>query len=299
MQVSSAGPTAMWVLWFFWLLFTDLEQYTRMNDIDTKARTYARAVAREEGEPKEPDLESVEQQVVKFLNNKGISVANEDIEACSAAQLDVCGRPPMNPRIVGALMHPMEPGMAGQHPCWRKPFMWRISHQQPVGSECSALRQWLVASELIVYIGRKTQSGSNPYEISRSISQIFTHPNYGLPSMYNNDISLLKMASTVNFTTTSDCVFARLRSTLNAGSNVWTTGWGTTHLQCTLEFPIRRLDKEPYHREPAARQLHLLWHRRDLSVTCAPPTQLQHLLPNRQPPQQPHVSSVPWDGRVG
>lgn len=64
----------------------DLEQYTRINDIiisglEIKPRTYARAAA-PEGEPTEPDLESVEQQALRFLNSKGISVSNEDIEAC-------------------------------------------------------------------------------------------------------------------------------------------------------------------------------------------------------------------------
>ncbi|KAK7880596.1 hypothetical protein WMY93_032761, partial [Mugilogobius chulae] len=64
----------------------DLEQYTRLNDLiitglDVKPRTYARAVV-PDVEPNEKDLESVEQQVVRFMQNKGIALDSRDIEAC-------------------------------------------------------------------------------------------------------------------------------------------------------------------------------------------------------------------------
>ena len=64
----------------------DLEQYTRLNDIivsglETKPRSYARA-ARAVGEPTEPDLDSLELQVVNFFDSKGIKVDSRDIEAC-------------------------------------------------------------------------------------------------------------------------------------------------------------------------------------------------------------------------
>ncbi|KAL7401915.1 hypothetical protein ABVT39_006536 [Epinephelus coioides] len=66
----------------------DLEQYTRMNDIivsglETRPWSYARAVAgADEGEPTEPDMGSVEQQVTAFFHSKGISIDSTDIEAC-------------------------------------------------------------------------------------------------------------------------------------------------------------------------------------------------------------------------
>lgn len=64
----------------------DLEQYTRMNDLiitglEIKPRTYARAAAAAR-EPSEEDLVSVEQQVIQFMQSKGITLDNKDIEAC-------------------------------------------------------------------------------------------------------------------------------------------------------------------------------------------------------------------------
>lgn len=66
----------------------DLEQYSRINDVvvsgmQTKPRTYARAVSTAaSSELTEPDQDSIEQQVTAFFNSKGISVNNNDIEAC-------------------------------------------------------------------------------------------------------------------------------------------------------------------------------------------------------------------------
>lgn len=64
----------------------DLEQYSRLNDImvsglETKPRSYARAV-RPDGEPTEPDLDSLELQVANFFDSKGIKLDSRDIEAC-------------------------------------------------------------------------------------------------------------------------------------------------------------------------------------------------------------------------
>lgn len=64
----------------------DLEQYTRINDLiisglETRPRSYARAVAATV-EPTEADFDSIEQQVITFLDSKGIAVNSCDIEAC-------------------------------------------------------------------------------------------------------------------------------------------------------------------------------------------------------------------------
>jgi len=66
----------------------DLEQYTRINDVvitglRIKPRSYARAVTPDNvGEPREQDVSSVEQQVVTFLQSKGIEMGCDHIEAC-------------------------------------------------------------------------------------------------------------------------------------------------------------------------------------------------------------------------
>ena len=70
----------------------DLEQYSRMNDLiisglRTKHRSYARAAAASEDtaagrqgtDASEDDCESLEQQVLCFLESKGISVDSGDI----------------------------------------------------------------------------------------------------------------------------------------------------------------------------------------------------------------------------
>ncbi|KAL7382808.1 hypothetical protein ABVT39_027930 [Epinephelus coioides] len=64
----------------------DLEQYSRMNDLiisglDIKPRSYARAASRE-GEVTEADQDSLEQQVIVFLDSKGITLDRNDIKAC-------------------------------------------------------------------------------------------------------------------------------------------------------------------------------------------------------------------------
>lgn len=68
----------------------DLEQYSRVNDIiiqglETKHRTYARAVTtdRNEGEdaPVE-ELETLEQQILKFFESKDMAILSSHIEAC-------------------------------------------------------------------------------------------------------------------------------------------------------------------------------------------------------------------------
>lgn len=66
----------------------NLEQYTRMNDIiitglDTKARSYARAVATNNGEePGDLDVSSMEQQMAAYLQTRDIELDRGNIEAC-------------------------------------------------------------------------------------------------------------------------------------------------------------------------------------------------------------------------
>ena len=68
----------------------EIEQYTRMNDIiinglKTRHKSYARAVTSDgavSSEPTEEEAETLENQVIGFLREKGITVASSDIEAC-------------------------------------------------------------------------------------------------------------------------------------------------------------------------------------------------------------------------
>lgn len=68
---------------------SDLVKYTRMNDVivtglPTRPQSFAAAVKSgvEGPEHSEKDLDTVEQQVAEFLQNKGISMNKDNTEAC-------------------------------------------------------------------------------------------------------------------------------------------------------------------------------------------------------------------------
>ena len=81
-------------------------------------------------------------------------------------------------------------------------------------------------TNLIVYLGRETQDSVNTNEVSRSVTQIINHPDYNADTN-DNDISLLQLASSVDFTNYIRPVcLAAAGSVFAAGTNTWVTGWG-------------------------------------------------------------------------
>lgn len=81
-------------------------------------------------------------------------------------------------------------------------------------------------SGLIVSLGRQTQEGSNPNEVSRQVTQIINHPDYN-SATNDNDICLLKLSSPVTFTKyILPVCLAAPDSTLHSGIDSWVTGWG-------------------------------------------------------------------------
>lgn len=81
-------------------------------------------------------------------------------------------------------------------------------------------------TDTVMYFGRLSQSGSNPYETFRIASRIINHPNYD-ESTIDNDIALIQLSSSVTF---SDYIrpvcLAAANSTFAAGTESWVTGWG-------------------------------------------------------------------------
>ncbi len=79
---------------------------------------------------------------------------------------------------------------------------------------------------LLVYLGRQSQEGSNPNEVTRTVTQIISHPDYN-PTTINNDIALLKLSSSVTFTQfiLPVCLAATDSAFFN-GTDSWVTGWG-------------------------------------------------------------------------
>ncbi|XP_072299925.1 polyserase-2-like [Eucyclogobius newberryi] len=157
----------------------------------------------------------------------------------SVAQLSVCGKPPLNTRIVGG-----EDAPTGAWP-------WQVSIHRGGGHICGGSlinNEWVlsaahcfqrcVKAKYTVFLGRKSQEGSNPNEVSRSVTLVINHPDYNNPVANDNDVALLKMASAVTFTDYIQPVcLAASGSALYAGTNTWVTGWGDIGSRVSLPSP--------------------------------------------------------------
>ncbi|KAG5277729.1 hypothetical protein AALO_G00090750 [Alosa alosa] len=149
-------------------------------------------------------------------------------------QLEVCGRAPLNTRIVGGQDAP-----AGNWP-------WQASLHFVLSGVLSSLLcggslindQWVLSaascfssvssSDLEMYLGRQNQEGSNPNEVKRTVSRIITHPSFN-PVTRDNDIALLRLSAPVTFTNfISPVCLAASGSVFLNGVDSWVTGWGDT-----------------------------------------------------------------------
>ncbi|CAL8301593.1 unnamed protein product [Merluccius merluccius] len=141
----------------------------------------------------------------------------------------VCGTAPLNNRIVGGDDAP--PGT----------WPWQVSLGRPRHFCGGSLinNEWVLTAAhcfqgsgettvgLLVYLGRDNLQGSNPNEVIRRVSQIINHSGYNSETS-NNDISLLRMSSTVEFNDYIRPVcLAAAASMFSAGTDTWVTGWGT------------------------------------------------------------------------
>ncbi|KAJ3601657.1 hypothetical protein NHX12_032625 [Muraenolepis orangiensis] len=100
-----------------------------------------------------------------------------------------------------------------------------------------ALQQQNTVTGLTVLLGRQSQEGSNPNEVSRTVAQISCHPDYN-SSPNDNDICLLKLSSPVTFTNFIRPVcLAAEDSVFQAGTINWVTGWGTIGSGVPLPSP--------------------------------------------------------------
>ncbi|XP_051994786.1 trypsin-like [Xyrauchen texanus] len=149
--------------------------------------------------------------------------------ACALCQLDVCGQAPLKSKIVGG-----QSAVAGSWP-WQASIQ-RISSGSHFCGGSLINKDWVLsaahcfqtipASNIKIYLGRQFQRGSNPNEVSRTVSKVINHPNYGSTTQ-NNDIALLRLSSSVTFTEFIQPVcLASSGSTIAAGTKSWITGWG-------------------------------------------------------------------------
>ncbi|KAF4115225.1 trypsin-2-like [Onychostoma macrolepis] len=163
--------------------------------------------------------------------NTALSVAGAILLniAGSLCQLDVCGRAPLNNKIVGG-----GDANAGAWP-------WQVSIQSlRNGHFCGGSlinKDWVLsaahcfqeidASNVVMYFGRQRQLGLNPNETYRTASRIINHPKYNYLYRYDNDIALVQLSSSVTF---SDYIrpvcLAAAGSVFGGGTESWITGWG-------------------------------------------------------------------------
>ncbi|XP_053194961.1 serine protease 27-like [Scomber japonicus] len=155
-----------------------------------------------------------------------------------AARLSLCGIAPLNTKIVGG-----EDAVAGAWP-------WQASLHRNGRHFCGGSlinSQWILTAahcfpstslaNLIVYLGRETQDSVNSNEVSRSVTQIINHPDYN-DNTNDNDISLLQLSSSVDFTNYIRPVcLAAAGSVFAAGTNTWVTGWGDIQSDVSLPSP--------------------------------------------------------------
>ncbi|XP_019747943.1 tryptase-like, partial [Hippocampus comes] len=81
------------------------------------------------------------------------------------------------------------------------------------------------AGNVTAFVGRHSQTGSNPNEQNRSVSLIISHPDFN-SSTSDNDVALLRLSSPVTFNDFIGSVcLAASGSTFFDGTQSWFTGW--------------------------------------------------------------------------
>ncbi|KAK3520726.1 hypothetical protein QTP70_030593 [Hemibagrus guttatus] len=157
----------------------------------------------------------------------------------SLAQLDVCGKPPLNTKIVGGVDAP-----PGNWP-WQVSFQIRGSHfcggslisENWVLSAAHCF-QSVVASNVKVLLGLEDVQGTNPNKQQRSVSKIINHEDYSESSTVYNDIALVQLSSSVTFNNyiVPVCLSTN-SSSFSTGTNVWITGFGRVGYNVDLPYP--------------------------------------------------------------
>ncbi|KAK7919664.1 hypothetical protein WMY93_010948 [Mugilogobius chulae] len=151
---------------------------------------------------------------------------------------ELCGITPLNTRIVGG-----EDASAGSWP-------WQVSLRRFGQHICGGSlinREWIMSAAHCfsststfgwqISLGRENQQGTNPNEVSKSVSTIILHPNYDSFTS-DNDIALLRLSSAVTFTDYIRPVcLAATDSVFNSGTDSWVTGWGAIREGEPLPFP--------------------------------------------------------------
>uniref|UniRef100_A0A3Q1H8N6 Peptidase S1 domain-containing protein n=1 Tax=Anabas testudineus TaxID=64144 RepID=A0A3Q1H8N6_ANATE len=161
----------------------------------------------------------------------------------SHSQLDVCGRAEFNTRIIGGQEAP--PGN------W--PWQVLLISDSVLCGGSLINKEWVLTAAhcfpsnntagLVVVLGSQTLITSSSYEQLRTVTQIIIHPGFD-SSTFDNDISLLKLSSPVNFTTyVLPVCLAASNSSFYSSTSSWATGWGVTEDGFPLPpYKLREVD---------------------------------------------------------
>ncbi|XP_067275434.1 zgc:100868 [Pseudorasbora parva] len=166
---------------------------------------------------------------MKMIHVLGVAFAVSLLMRGCDAQLNVCGKPRLNTKIVGG-----QDAVAGTWP-------WQVSLQDSTGHFCGGSlinNQWVLTaahcfsststSGLTVKLGLLTQQDTSGNTVTRSVSEIKIHPYYN-ETTHDNDITLLKLDSIVDFNDfISPVCLASSNSMFFNSTSSWVTGWGRT-----------------------------------------------------------------------
>uniref|UniRef100_A0A8C6TIP4 Peptidase S1 domain-containing protein n=1 Tax=Neogobius melanostomus TaxID=47308 RepID=A0A8C6TIP4_9GOBI len=128
-----------------------------------------------------------------------------------------------------------EPRIVGGQPAPEGAWPWQVSIHRGRGHICGGSlinNLWVLSAAhyqghlKCPYNYYRSQENANANEVRRTIVEVINHESYD-DSTNDNDIALLKMASTVTFTNYIRPVcLAASGSTFHAGTDSWVTGWG-------------------------------------------------------------------------
>ncbi|KAL2078679.1 hypothetical protein ACEWY4_026364 [Coilia grayii] len=167
-----------------------------------------------------------------------------------SSQLEVCGKAPLNPCIVGG------------HDATVGAWPWQVSLQEPheetkelyhfcggslitkdwVLSAAHCFDQSTILENLVVVLGRQNLTGNDTNGVSKTVMFITKHRNYD-PGTSDNDIALLRLLSSVTFSDYIQPVcLAASNSTLDSGTKTWVTGWSNISNGVVPQYSNRTSD---------------------------------------------------------